>query len=66
MFYALGAPLIDAQKTVLVLEQEVAGVSLAVYAGSDGLRYALGAESPFCDAVNTMQAIKYLEFGQYA
>ena len=64
--HALGAPLIDGQKTVLVLGQKVAGVSLAEYAGADGLRYALGAESPFCDAAKTMQAIQYLEFGQYA
>lgn len=63
VLYALGAPLTDRQKAGLVLGQEVAGVSLAGYTGADGLRYALGAESPFGDAVNTMQAIQYLEFG---
>lgn len=41
----------------------VVGVSLAGYTGADGLRHALGADSPFGDAVNTMQAIQYLEFG---
>lgn len=63
VLYALGAPLTDRQKAVLVLGQEVAGVSLAGYTGADGLRYALGADSPFGDAVNTMRAIQYLEFG---
>ena len=66
MLYALGAPLTDRQKAVLVLGQEVAGVSLAGYTGADGLRCALGAEGPFVDAVNTMQAIQYLEFGSNA
>lgn len=61
--YTLGAPLADRQKAGLVLGQEVAGVSLAGYTGADGLRCALSADSPFGDAVNTMQAIQYLEFG---
>ena len=47
----------------MCLGRQVAGVSLAGYTGADGLRYALGTESPFGDAVNTMQAIQYLEFG---
>lgn len=63
VLYSIGAPLTDRQKAVLVLGQEVAGVSLAGYTGADGLRYALGVESPFGGAVNTMQAIQYLEFG---
>lgn len=63
VLYALGAPLTDRQKAVLVLGQEVAGVSLAGYTGADGLGYALGVESPFGGAVNTMQEIQYLEFG---
>lgn len=64
VLYTLGAPLTDRQKAVLVLGQEVAGVSLAGYTGADGLRYALGVESPFGDSVNAMQAIQYLEFGE--
>ena len=32
-----------------MLGQEVAGVSHAGYTGADGLRYALGVESPFDD-----------------
>ena len=63
MLYTLGAPLTDRQKAGLVLGQEVVGVSLAGYTDSDGLRCALGVEGPFGDAVNTMQAIQYLEFG---
>lgn len=64
VLYTLGAPLTDRQKAVLVLGQEVAAVSLAGYTGADGLRYALGVESPFGDSVNAMQAIQYLEFGE--
>lgn len=63
MLYTLGAPLTDRQKAGLVLGQEVVGVSLAGYTDADGLRCALGVEGPFVDAVNTMQAIQYLEFG---
>lgn len=39
-------------------------MSLAGYIGADDLRYALGVESPFSDAVDTMRAIQYLEFGE--
>ena len=50
MFAALGSP--------------IARTGCAVRTGADDSMYAFGTDGPFCDSVNTMQAIQYLEFGQ--
>lgn len=63
VLYRIGAPLTNRQKADLMLAQEVSAENIIGYRGADGLRYALGAESPYSAAETQMQSIQYLMFG---
>lgn len=63
LMYCIGAPLTDRQKADLVLGEEIPSLSSAGYRGSDGQRYALGADSPYQESLWKMSAIQYLTFG---
>ena len=59
-----GAPLTDRQKSTLASRDQVTSVNLNGYLGADGLRYALDAESPFRQTIDSLQRIQYLEFAR--
>lgn len=60
----IGAPMLDQQKAVLTLQQQLACVNVNGYMGSDGVWYSFDdVESPFYAASEELRTIQYRFFG---